>query len=136
MKPIFVDTSAFIAMGNTRDQFHPPAIDLRNQFIKYKRTHLTTSAVLLEFGNAFSPIPLRPTAIRFIETIIISRFWQVIPINNDWFNRGFSRFEQMGDKEWSLTDCISMIIAEELGIHEIFTNDHHFEQAGFTILMK
>jgi len=34
MKPVFVDTSALIAMGNKRDQFHQQAIEFRNQFIK------------------------------------------------------------------------------------------------------
>jgi len=87
-------------------------------------------------GNAFSPVPFRSTAIRLIETIKISRFWQVILINDDLFDRGLSKFKQMADKEWSLIDCISIIIAEELRITEIFTNDHHFEQAGFNILMK
>lgn len=136
MKPVFFDTSAFIAMGNKRDQFHGQAIKLRNQFIRSKRAHITTSAVLMELGNAFSPVPLRATAIRLIETIKISQFWQVVPINDDLFDRGFSKFKQMADKEWSLVDCISIIIAEEFGITEIFTNDHHFEQAGFKILMK
>jgi len=136
MKPVFVDTSAFIAMGNKRDQFHRQAIEWRNQFIRSKRAHITTSAVLMELGNAFSPIQLRSTAIRLIETIKKSRFWQVIPINDDLFDRGFARFKKMTDKEWSLIDCIGVIISEELRITEIFTNDHHFEQAGFKILMK
>lgn len=136
MKPVFVDTSALIAMGNKRDQFHRQAIELRNQFIKSKRVHITTSAVLMELGNAFSPVPLRSTAIRLIETIKISRFWQVVPISSDLFDRGFAKFKQMADKEWSLIDCISLIIAEEFRITEIFTNDHHFEQTGFKILMK
>ena len=50
--------------------------------------------------------------------------------------KGISRFKQMSDKDWSVVDCISMIMAEESDITEIFTNDHHFEQAGFTILLK
>lgn len=99
MKPVFVDTSAFIAMGNKRDQSHRQAIELRNQFIKLKRAHITTSAVLMELGNAFSPIQLRSTAIRLIETIKQSRFWQVVPMNNDLFDRGLSKFKQIADKE-------------------------------------
>lgn len=136
MKPVFVDTSALIAMGNKRDQFHRQAIKLRHQFIRSKRAHITTSAVLMELGNAFSPIPLRSTSIRLIDTIKISRFWQVIPINDDLFDRSLSKFKQMADKEWSLIDCIGIIIAEEFRIIEIFTNDRHFEQSGFKILMK
>lgn len=95
MKAVFIDTPALIAMGNKRDQLHQQAIRLRKQLIRSKRTHITTSAVLMEFGNAFSPIPLRPTAIRLIETIKISRFWKVVTINDDLFDRGLAKFKQI-----------------------------------------
>lgn len=42
----------------------------------------------------------------------------------------------MSDKDWGLVDCTSIIVAKNLGISEIFTTDHHFEQAGFQILLK
>jgi hypothetical protein len=35
------------------------------------------------------------------------------------------------DKEWSLTDCISMVVMQEQGISEAVTADHHFAQAGY-----
>ena len=54
MKPIFVDTSALIALGNKKDSFHQQAIEIRNQLKSQNRNFITTNAVLLEFGNAFS----------------------------------------------------------------------------------
>jgi len=45
-------------------------------------------------------------------------------------------FFQRPDKEWSLTDCISLVVMNERGITDALTNDHHFEQAGFQILLK
>jgi len=39
------------------------------------------------------------------------------------------------DKEYSLTDCISMNVMRDEGITDILTNDHHFTQEGFTILI-
>jgi predicted nucleic acid-binding protein len=38
------------------------------------------------------------------------------------------------DKEYSLTDCRSMIAMKSLGLTEALTNDHHFLQEGFIVL--
>ncbi len=73
MKPIFVDTSALIALGNKRDTFHSSAVKIRDDLKKEKVNFVTTNAVLLEFGNAFSRISLKSTAISLIEAIKISK---------------------------------------------------------------
>ena len=39
------------------------------------------------------------------------------------------------DKDYSLTDCRSMVAMRRLGVAEILTNDHHFTQEGFTDLV-
>ena len=33
-------------------------------------------------------------------------------------------------------DCISMDTMRQMGLTEVLTNDHHFTQEGFTILIK
>ena len=52
------------------------------------------------------------------------------------FLQGLARYENRPDKAYSLQDCISMNWMQSLGIREILTSDRHFEQEGFTILMK
>ena len=136
MKPVFVDTSALIALGNKRDNFHSSAIRVRAELQEKKAEFVTTSAVLLEFGNAFSRISLKPTAISLIEAIKNSRKWTCITLDDKCFNQGFSLYKQVQDKEWGMVDCTSIIVAKQMKITEIFTTDHHFEQAGFTILLK
>jgi predicted nucleic acid-binding protein len=42
---------------------------------------------------------------------------------------------QRQDKDWSLVDCASFIIMQRRGITETLTTDHHFEQAGFRLLL-
>ena len=37
---------------------------------------------------------------------------------------------------WSLTDCISFMVMDDEGLKEALTADRHFEQAGFTALLK
>ena len=135
MKSIFVDTSALIALGNKRDTFHLSAVKIRDELKQQQIHFVTTSAILLEFGNAFSPISLKSTAITLIEAIKISQKWTYITIDELIFNQAFALYKQVQDKEWGLVDCTSIIIARQMKISQIFSTDHHFEQAGFSILL-
>lgn len=136
MKPIFVDTSALIALGNKRDSLHQQAVQVNNNLKKDNKNFITSNAVLLEFGNAFSRISLKSVAISLIKAVQNSPKWEYILIDELLFNRAFTLYETRKDKEWGLVDCTSIIVTQEKGITEIFTSDHHFEQAGFTILLK
>ena len=51
------------------------------------------------------------------------------------WNTAWQLYEMHKDKEWSLTDCISMVVMKERQISEVLTKDHHFEQAGFVKLL-
>ncbi len=135
MNKIFVDTSALIALGNKRDAFHQAACRVNYELQRRKCHLVTTMGVMLEFGNAFSYLQLRPTAIKLIEAIRESEQWTCMTLDEKSFHRAFERFKRVRDKEWGLVDCLSMIAAKKCGIVEIFTTDHHFEQAGFTILL-
>jgi predicted nucleic acid-binding protein len=59
---------------------------------------------------------------------------QVLPQTSADFVAALALFEARSDKEYSLTDCRSMLALRALGISEVLTNDHHFTQEGFTIL--
>ena len=57
-----------------------------------------------------------------------------VPASRDLFIRGLHLYEQRPDKEYSLVDCMSMVVMEDHDIQHVLTNDHHFTQAGFTIV--
>ena len=49
---------------------------------------------------------------------------------------GIALYAERPDKDWSLTDCISFVVMREMDISEALTGDRHFEQAGFTVLLR
>ena len=112
------------------------ATSRRTELSRSNVTFITTNAILLEFGNAFSTIHLKPFAIKLINAIMQSKRWKSIEIDQSIMNRGIELFSQMIDKEWGLVDCCSMVVAKDMSIRNIFSTDHHFEQAGFDILLK
>ena len=135
MKSIFVDTSALNALGNRRDRFHKQAADL---FRELEQTHChlyTTSAVLMELGNAFSAAPFKPLAIKPITWIDNSKNRTVIVVDRAVLGDGVERFTRRLDKDRGLLDCTSMQVAEGHSIADVVTNDHHFRQGGFNILI-
>ena len=136
MKPIFVDTSALIALGNKKDSFHQQAIQIKDRLQKQNKKFITTNGILLEFGNAFSRIELKPVAISVINAIKMSQKWECILIDELLFNRAFTLYQKMNDKEWGLVDCSSIVVARERNIIEVFSTDRHFKQAGFNILLE
>ena len=46
-----------------------------------------------------------------------------------------SFYEGRGDKDWSLTDCLSFLVMEQRQIPRALTTDRHFQQAGFEAVL-
>ena len=59
-----------------------------------------------------------------------------MPASHSLFQEGVQLYNARPDKDWSLTDCISFVVMQEHGLTDALTGDHHFEQAGFTALLK
>jgi len=60
----------------------------------------------------------------------------VLEQSSTTFLRALERYAQREDKEYSLTDCAGMNAMDATGIREVLTNDHHFEQEGYIVLVK
>ena len=107
MNLVFVDTSALIALGNKKDQFHLQATKVFKRLVLAKMNFITTNAIILEITNAFSAVQYKPVAIKQCDMINTSKSWTLITIDDELMKKGLSRFTQMNDKDWSLVDCIS-----------------------------
>lgn len=133
MKPaIFIDTSYFLALVNSRDKYHQAAKILAAQV---KPPFVTSSAVLFELGNAMAKPPYRALGTRTLQQIWVDTGIEVVPVTSDLFSQTVAFYQSRPDKAWGLTDCSSFVIMQQRGLHEALTADRHFEQAGFKRLL-
>lgn len=132
MSVVFADTSFFIALASEHDAYHDGAI----QFAANQQDSLlTTDFVLIELGNHFSRVGDRESFLALLSDLQNGKD-EIIAASRELVERGIQLYSQRNDKSWSLTDCTSFIVMEERGISDALSTDHHFEQAGFGILLK
>jgi predicted nucleic acid-binding protein len=96
---------------------------------------ITTTAVLNETANALSAPRFRSAVVTLHNRLTQSQQVEIILVDSELWASGWQLFADRLDKEWSLTDCISMIVCEARAITEILTTDHHFMQAGFNPIL-
>jgi len=132
MNMAYGDTCYFVAIINSADSLHELACVFGSELAD---RIVTTEYVLVETANFFTKIELRNYFNEFTREFRTTQTARIIPSSSDLFDRGLAIFEARSDKEWSLTDCISFVVMNELGLTDALTADHHFEQAGFTALL-
>ncbi len=135
MKIVFADTLYWVALTNPNDQWHQVARDASARIGPARL--ITTGEVLVEFLNFYAEYGslLRQKAVDLTKRILGNPNVSVVPQTRDSFSLGLKFYESRKDKQYSLTDCISMETMCEHQVQEVLTNDHHFEQESFTILL-
>lgn len=135
MSKIFVDASHFVALLNKNDELHTIAA---NAEIKYsQRSLVTTEDVLTEVLNFYceqGEYTRKQVAI-FVRNILLDIRVEIMPHTSLTFLNGLELYESRLDKGYSLTDCISMNVCEEMKISDVLSNDSHFRQEGFNTLL-
>jgi len=95
---------------------------------------VTTEAVLWS-GSTHSPPRRRATAAGVYRRAHANRRVEVVSFDPELDGAAVDLYRRRGDKDWSLTDCLSVVVMERRGLTEALTTDHHFEQAGMKALM-
>lgn len=136
MKPVFADTAYWVALANPKDGLHQAARSLKERLSGAQR--YTTEEVLTEFLTMFSSQGkwLREVAVTMVRAIEDDPDTLVIPQSSSSFHQGLRLYADRPDKRYSLQDCVSMNAMRSRGITAVLTSDHHFEQEGFSILLK
>lgn len=132
MRARFADTSFFVAYLNRRDENHRQALEY---LVHLTEPIVTTTWVLLELGNYLAGTRNRRHFVPFVQDLRAERRVRIVPVDEESFERALRLYRRRPDKHWSLTDCLSFLVMQQQGLVEALTADHHFKQAGFTVLL-
>jgi hypothetical protein len=133
MSAYFADTFFFLALVSETDESHGRA----QAMVQSLTGRLyTTMFVLTEVGDALAAPTRRGRFVPLLDFLRSNSLVTITPLDQAVFDRGTALFDQRRDKSWSLTDCISFVVMQDFGLRDALTADHHFEQAGFNILLK
>lgn len=133
MSSSFADTFYFPALLNPDDATHARARALTKNL---PGPIVTTAWVLTERGDALASPRDRLSFLELLDSLRTNPVVEIVPADEELFEAGVDLYARRPDKGWSLTDCISFVVMERLGLVEALTGDRHFEQAGFRALLR
>ena len=132
MTCVFADTFYFLALLNVKDTAHEKAVAISKS---QGAPLLTTAWVLTELADGLADSPHRRVFRHVVEDLRDDPETVIVPPSRKLFEQGMDLYNARGDKQWSLTDCISFVVMEQHGVQDALTGDRHFEQAGFRALL-
>ncbi|MGH7127067.1 MAG: type II toxin-antitoxin system VapC family toxin [Planctomycetaceae bacterium] len=132
----FLDTAGLIAVVHTRDQWHSEAAAAWQSLTDNNASLVTTNIVLIELGDGLSRASHRQLAVELRVRLIASPRVEIVSVDSESIDEAWEFFRNRPDKDWGMTDCISMTIMRQRNMTQVFTTDHHFEQAGFEVLIR
>lgn len=136
MTGIFVDTAGWMACADEADTAHDAAREARDSALRRGAVLVTTDYVVDETLTLIRMrIGLRAAEAWWRQVEASARVrWEWIDILRAEKAR-HAFFRQRG-KEYSFTDCTSMVVMHELKLKQALTTDRHFVQMGFQVVPR
>lgn len=136
MRRVFIDTSAFFALGVSQDRNHARARELFSEADRESWRFITTNAVVFEthallLNRARAG---RDKALEFLGLVEADSFF-VVRVSKGDEERAIALVRAHVDKSYSLCDALSFAVMERLGIKEAVAFDRDFLSYGrFAVL--
>ena len=134
-EPLFVDTSAWVALTHRRDQAHARAAHIWPTVRASRRRLVTTNLVAAETYNLLARRIGVDAALAFLDRLLFQRHHSVI-----WTDAELTHAAVEGwlrpyrGQALSLTDAVSFEVMRREGIQEAFGFDQDFERVGFVLI--
>ncbi len=131
-KPVFVDSSAWLAATDKRDHSHAV---IKNWLDASRgRRLVTTSFVLDETLTLIRRRLDHESAVKFGKAIFASSVAQLVQIASVDIESAWRIFQKYKDQDFSFTDCTSFAVMMRLKMTEALALDQHFAVMGFTLV--
>ncbi len=133
---IFVDTGAWIAIFNQRDQHHHDAVAVFEGLQQQQIRLLTTDYVIDETVTRLRYDTNHSLAVLFLNRINLFEETEILTIaeiDKKVFTEAKTLFCQYDSARLSFTDCTSFVICRVNHISEAFAFDHHFPIMGIDL---
>jgi len=136
MRGVFVDTAGWMACADAADPAYEAACSARDAALEQGSVLITTDYVIDE---ALTLIRLR------LGLSAAKTWWSQVEgtsrLRWEWvgparFEKARSLFFRYRDKDYSFTDCTSLVVMHELKLKQALTTDHHFQQMSFEVLPR
>jgi predicted nucleic acid-binding protein len=135
VSPLFVDTSAFIALADKKDKNHSPAALLLKSLSRARRPLITSTHIADEVVTLLRMRIGHAVAVRAGDAILDSTWCRMLEIDAPLRESAWRLFKRYDDQTFSFTDCTSFAVMAALNMSEAFTFDRRdFGAAGFTAL--
>ena len=132
MNHVFLDTVGLIAVWDDTDQWHAAAQAAYQRLRSQGRRLIATSLVLYECGNAAARRPYRAN-VNELRVHLVQEKLLAEPTAEE-LEQAWAAYDRGEPWQAGIVDQVSFVVMRRLGVTEAFTNDKHFQAAGFQVL--
>jgi predicted nucleic acid-binding protein len=130
---LFVDSGAWIALRNRRDQYHVAADHLFREALRRRRLLVTSNLVIAETHRLTLFRRGIQAAQRALEKIDLSPRVTIHFATQEDHTLARQWLQRLGARPVTYTDAVSFAIMERTRCREVLGFDQDFAAAGFTI---
>lgn len=132
MSDVFLDTVGMIAVWDDSDQWHAAASAAFRRLSSQSRRLTTTHLVLCECANAAARRPYR-SDVHQLRGLLVREKLLIEPTHED-LEAAWEAYDRGEAGQAGVVDHVSFAVMRRLGLAAAFTNDRHFQAAGFAVL--
>jgi predicted nucleic acid-binding protein len=138
MNSLFVDTSGWASLFIPTEPYHQQALQTFQLARQQRYQVVTTNYVIVGLVTLLDSRMRAPRSqlFQYVDVVRTDPDLTLIHLDAATDAAAWILCKTRSDKNWSLVDCTSFVVMQQLGIQQALTTDRHFEQAGFSRFLK